>query len=129
MPPTIESGNFSFDVLTNHDSVLVNLDYPLTINSKDGLVELSSFSHEMKVPLGLFYSTIGPIVDISIEKNAIPTEKIKNLTEDFGLNFSIVIIEEEDRAENMLYMVGPMDNPIRAAFVIQYDWFGDGKNG
>ncbi len=129
LPYPIDAGNFTFKAVSNHDSVLVNLQYPLTITSKEGSIEMNSFSHNEKVPLALFFATIDPIVGISIEKNAIPTEKIANLTRDLGLNFSIVVIESEDEVENILYMLGPMNETWRSAFVIQYDWFRIESNG
>jgi hypothetical protein len=116
-------GEFDVEVNVEDRFVLMELDFPITIEKGNVSVYLDSFIYKKKVDVKKMVNIVGQIVDASVEENFPPYELMDDLEEEYGLDMDVDFVFEEMAIENMIYLIKFEKEHQVVAFAIHYDWY------
>lgn len=116
---------FSIKTDVRNSYIIMNLDFPITINKGNVALRLDEFSYKREASIREMEEIVNQIVDGSVNNNFPPYEVVDELEEEYNLNISTEFVFDELSIENMIYLIKFKNNDKdeAVAFAIHYDWY------
>ncbi|MBN4049175.1 hypothetical protein JYT91_01010 [archaeon AH-315-M20] len=116
----------NLDVTVGDHSIILELDFPITVKSKDTSQSYDKFLYRKNIEIKEIIDITNDIIDESVRLNRPPTQleldELQNTHEDLAITITHLY---EGWPETVLveYILGFKNSKYRVAFIISYDWF------